>query len=1570
MAEATDSVRVAVRVRPLSAGEHAQKCEECLGVAWGRPEIVIGGDGSKFTFDYVFGQEATQKDIYEECVGSLVDSAFEGFNATILAYGQTGSGKTHTMGSASNVYLMEEDQGIIPRVIRAVFEKIREIETSNAGVRYTIRAQFLEIYGEDIKDLLTNSDATQVTIRENQQGDVYVAGAKEEVVRSTEDMLMVLEKGSLCRTTAATLMNSTSSRSHAIFTVLMEKQTTSPSPMHEPPRSGQQGEGGGDGAGSGEGESQLPVQNEVEIVRSKFHFVDLAGSERAKRTGASGVRLKEGIDINKGLLALGNVISALGDDEKRGKVHVPYRDSKLTRMLQDSLGGNSHTLMICCVSPADSNMTESLNAVRYANRARNIKNTPVVNYGDRSSAVIAELRQKVASLAQQLMNARGGGGDANPEEGVSTEALASMAAWGGTGGPQGSMQELVSLQRRLAESDAEVQRLNEKLKEYKRASDEQSEKILQVSAEKEYFRMQLSDAAPEHAATTDRADDAAGSQVRAIKDYLTEISSLQSKLEAAERELVQLKHQHSSRDRSRHREQSDDAVSLPSSESRLRRRSLSAGSEEDEDSDEDEDEEEDEVQKGGGGGEIGSGLLGGATLRGQKAGRSEDDEKAFEVSQRKMSAQVAALDHNIESKEDLLKQLGQKTQQYDLMRQFYEGKLAQMKEQVTQKQIEHDKVAGELKELAGQKEKSAKQIERQRELERKLASKDAELSKLRQKQRELSQLSKLKQALESQQQRLLREVSGMKRQKVDVVKKMDAEKKRWMQQIANTQREIQGMKKAARKDAQTIQKLDVARQQAEGTARRHMEEVAALRKAKRDLGARQLAARASKGYDVNGEGKRYVRRAVRKASMSEEHGERMDREMLEVKRLEQRKQRLEQEQQTLQQRTDIRAVLSIPEQGRPDHSGPTALANDAEATLRELEEQLTNVRTELQFKEGRVKELKELEEPKDEDQLSKIQQTTNTLPQAHTWIRLLFNTLVSMKRTTRQRKDQVQVLQEKLRAVQNEAEHTKLALEQSKFSHDEELMEMTSQHDMVLTSLLEQTHLKQYMETHTSDGTEPSDAPSATGGPPPPGREEVLQRELVRVAGERDSNLRNQISQMQRNHSTLRQQYTELSRVLNAEREALQEKIDDNDYLEMELRNAKRKIAVLKEQVLAAQDCASEPKGQPPASAALAHEHNADAATPDRGRSSPPLPMVPNPSQDTDSASATTATAVPATVPAAADHTVPPASQGTEEAVHAFQNDDLLRDPSLVFAADTLEAIMADCDIISEGKLPPSMQQHRHASAVDVRTDDRTEVKQNSSIFDRLSNPDNFTGVQKHKTFRFLNKKGPPSRGHKRQIGRSRSQPPVQASSSGMPGSDDESEGVDSRRPPRPPRRDSVGARPASASDPQNPPLPPAALPTPAHAHGETALTVLERAQHSGAHQVLNPAAAPAAAESDVFRRLNSPSGFTGTFRAKKPVSVGAVGSQHSRPAMPRKNGERGAGEGHSDGSAASHPGNSNDEVATYSINLKARQPPNGGSNSGSGDNSGGSGREAGAWDGDRSSGRRDQDRGDRKSVV
>lgn len=366
--EEDTNVRVAARIRPLLPREIASNCCSCVTVVAGNRQVTVGTRRA-FAFDVVFDTDSTQVDVYEGCVASLLDGCMQGYNGTILAYGQTGSGKTHTMGtgqaSPSDSPGLE---GITPKVIRNSFAYAE----ASAEVDFKVSCCFLEIYNEEIRDLLQPTVTCPITIRETADGVIQVAGLHAERCQTADEMLRCLSDGSVQRTTGATLMNENSSRSHSIFTVILEQR-----------RRGSTAQGSG---GS--------------YRTAKFHLVDLAGSERAKRTGAVGSRLKESVNINGGLLALGNVISALGDPGKRGS-HVPYRESKLTRLLQDSLGGNSRTWMLACASCADADFEETLNTLKYAHRARNIKNKPVVNQ-DPKGAQLAAMQDEIESLRGQL----------------------------------------------------------------------------------------------------------------------------------------------------------------------------------------------------------------------------------------------------------------------------------------------------------------------------------------------------------------------------------------------------------------------------------------------------------------------------------------------------------------------------------------------------------------------------------------------------------------------------------------------------------------------------------------------------------------------------------------------------------------------------------------------------------------------------------------------------------------------------------------------------------------------------------------------------------------------------------------------------------------------------------------------------------------------------------------------------------------------------------------------------------------------------------------------------------------
>ncbi|GAN05330.1 kinesin-like protein KIF21A-like [Mucor ambiguus] len=386
------AVRVGLRVRPLTQKEELTNCTECITFIPNEPQILVGTDKS-FTYDYVFNTESEQKQVYETSASPLLEKFIEGFNATILAYGQTGSGKTFSMGTGLESSVNPEHEGIVPRCIVDLFRNLEERSESNSEFNYEVYVSFLELYNEELIDLLSpqlqqqaatnkrrsgvplqpvSNNPVEVTIREDIAGNIYWSGVREERCYNPEELLSFLSKGSLCRTTGSTEMNTVSSRSHAVFSVILKQQKSAEEPS----------------------------------ITSKFHFVDLAGSERLKRTNAQGDRAKEGISINSGLLALGNVISALGDEARRTS-HVPYRDSKLTRLLQDSLGGNSQTLMLACVSPSDSNFMETLNTLKYANRARNIKNRVTINQDFAGSSIeVNQLRAQLARLRIELASVR------------------------------------------------------------------------------------------------------------------------------------------------------------------------------------------------------------------------------------------------------------------------------------------------------------------------------------------------------------------------------------------------------------------------------------------------------------------------------------------------------------------------------------------------------------------------------------------------------------------------------------------------------------------------------------------------------------------------------------------------------------------------------------------------------------------------------------------------------------------------------------------------------------------------------------------------------------------------------------------------------------------------------------------------------------------------------------------------------------------------------------------------------------------------------------------------------------
>lgn len=354
---------------------------------------VFAFDRSYWSFNKDDSNYAGQENLHDDLGKPLLTNAFAGYNNCIFAYGQTGSGKSYSMMGYG------KEHGIIPKICQDMFERIKEIQVKDPNTRCTVEVSYLEIYNERVKDLLNPGTKGNLKVREHPSTGPYVEDLAKLVVGSFEEIENLMDEGNKARTVAATNMNATSSRSHAVFTLMLTQK-------------------------------KLDTETKMEAEKvAKISLVDLAGSERATSTGATGARLKEGAEINRSLSTLGRVIAALADlstgKKKKGAAsQVPYRDSVLTWLLKDSLGGNSMTAMIAAISPADINYDETLSTLRYADSAKRIKNHAVVNE-DANARMIRELKEELALLRSKLGGGApgvgGAGGVAVPADEVYAE---------------------------------------------------------------------------------------------------------------------------------------------------------------------------------------------------------------------------------------------------------------------------------------------------------------------------------------------------------------------------------------------------------------------------------------------------------------------------------------------------------------------------------------------------------------------------------------------------------------------------------------------------------------------------------------------------------------------------------------------------------------------------------------------------------------------------------------------------------------------------------------------------------------------------------------------------------------------------------------------------------------------------------------------------------------------------------------------------------------------------------------------------------------------------------------------
>ncbi|XP_051906531.1 kinesin-like protein KIF1B isoform X14 [Hippocampus zosterae] len=411
------SVKVAVRVRPFNSRE-TSKDSKCIIQMQGNTTTILNPKAPKepaktFSFDYSYWSHTTPEDpcfaaqnqVYNDIGKEMLQHAFEGYNVCIFAYGQTGAGKSYTMMGKQE----EGQEGIIPMLCEDLFEKINE-DSNKEELSYSVEVSYMEIYCERVRDLLNPKNKGNLRVREHPLLGPYVEDLSKLAVTSYTDIADLMDAGNKARTVAATNMNETSSRSHAVFTIVFTQR------KHD-------------------SETDLSTEKV-----SKISLVDLAGSERADSTGAKGTRLKEGANINKSLTTLGKVISALAEvdnctsksKKKKKSDFIPYRDSVLTWLLRENLGGNSRTAMVAALSPADINYDETLSTLRYADRAKNIKCNAVINE-DPNNKLVRDLKDEVARL-KELLRAQGLGdildidplGDDCPGSGIKCDTAQSF----------------------------------------------------------------------------------------------------------------------------------------------------------------------------------------------------------------------------------------------------------------------------------------------------------------------------------------------------------------------------------------------------------------------------------------------------------------------------------------------------------------------------------------------------------------------------------------------------------------------------------------------------------------------------------------------------------------------------------------------------------------------------------------------------------------------------------------------------------------------------------------------------------------------------------------------------------------------------------------------------------------------------------------------------------------------------------------------------------------------------------------------------------------------------------------
>uniref|UniRef100_A0A672SMT9 Kinesin family member 21B n=1 Tax=Sinocyclocheilus grahami TaxID=75366 RepID=A0A672SMT9_SINGR len=785
------------RIRPQMAKEKIEGCHICTCVTPGETQVLMGKDKA-FTYDFVFDLDAQQHQIYSACVHKLVEGCFEGYNATVFAYGQTGSGKTYTMGTGFDVTILEEELGIIPRAVQHLFQGIqqRRLDAQSAGMplpEFKVSAQFLELYNEEILDLFDSTRdpeargrKSNIKIHEDASGGIYTTGVTSRLVSSEEELLQCLKLGALSRTTASTQMNAQSSRSHAIFTIHLCQMRVCPQPQlvrHINTRVGS------------------ISQPEYETLTAKFHFVDLAGSERLKRTGATGERAREGISINCGLTLMNSCPLAFSS----------------------ALYPSSRTVMIACVSPSDRDFMETLNTLKYANRARNIKNKVIMNQ-DKTSQQISALRAEIARLQMEIMEYKAG---------------KRVACEDGSDGFSDLFQENSMLQK---ENDT----LRMRVKAMQETIDHLNTRVTQL----------LTNGVNLLLTKTGETNEEIGNL---IQNYIREIEELRSKLleseamnESLRRSLSRLSARSpypashpstpalplgSSPSVSMDAEMTDvirhaklDVERLKKKETNQRRKRFDVlhpvqdgmyplqeddhGCDEEETREEEEEEEEEEFDSD-------ESLV---------DSDSDSDEKVS------LQADLADLTCEIEIKQRLIDELENSQRRLLMLKSQYEEKLILLQNKIRDTQLERDRVLHNLMSMENYTEEKASKIKS--DYEKRLKEMNRDLLKLQAAQKEHARLLKNQSRYERELKKLQSEVAEMKKAKVALMKQMKEEQQRRRMIEAKRNREIAQLKKEQRRQEYQIRALESQKHQQEIVLRRKTQEVTALRRLAKPMSER------------------------------------------------------------------------------------------------------------------------------------------------------------------------------------------------------------------------------------------------------------------------------------------------------------------------------------------------------------------------------------------------------------------------------------------------------------------------------------------------------------------------------------------------------------------------------------------------------------------------------------------------------------------------------------------------------------------------------------------------------------